>query len=177
MLSAWLEKLSREDVDNGSVQAQSQSTKMESILDKLEHLLEGQEGLRQGQGAIYRRLETTQRETVEQMLAGLHQAQLDDVKTRQELRGTLDAIRRALIHLQTEQLPALDAGVRQILDEVTEIVRADVDVRMGLELTVPLIPLLLSYKTTLDVGAGLDLRQAWENLIDLARSQGEDRID
>jgi hypothetical protein len=60
----------------------------------------------------------------------------------------------------------LSTELRQTLDEVTEILRADVDLRTGLELTVPLIPLLLSYKTTLEAGAGLDLRQAWEDLID-----------
>ena len=86
-----------------------------------------------------------------------------------ELRDTLEAVRRALIDLQSRQLPELDAGTRDVLDEVTEIVRADVDLRTGLELTIPLIPLLLNYKVNLDLGGGLDLRQLWENLLDQAR--------
>jgi hypothetical protein len=140
-----------------------------TIHDKLDRLLEGHERLLESQGAIYRSLETSQRETVTQVLAGLRHARLDEAEVRQELRNTLDAIRRALIHLQTQQLPDLSTDLKQMLDEVTEMVSADVDLRTGLELTIPLIPLLLNYKTTLDAGAGLDLRQAWEDLINWAR--------
>jgi len=151
--------------------------KVQGIHEKLDRLLQGQEGLKRGQGAIYRHVGTTQRQTVAQVLAGLQEARLDDAQVRQELRGTLDAVRRALIHMQAQQLPALDAEVKRALDEVTEIVCAGVDLRTGLELTVPLIPLLLSYRTTLEAGTGLDLRQVWRNLIDWARSKSEGSAD
>jgi hypothetical protein len=137
---------------------------VQAIQEKLDRLLEGQEGLRQGQAAIYRHLDDTQRKTVEPILTYLRTARLDDAETTQELRGTLDGIRRALIHLQTRALPELDGELRRTLDEVTEVLQADIDLRTGLELTVPLIPLLLSYKTTLEAGGGLDLRQILENL-------------
>jgi hypothetical protein len=151
--------------------------KVQGIHEKLDRLLQGQEGLKQGQGAIYRHVGTTQRQAVAQVLAGLQEARLDDAQVRRELHGTLDAVRRALIHMQAQQLPALDAEVKRALDEVTEIVCAGVDLRTGLELTVPLIPLLLSYRTTLEAGTGLDLRQVWRNLIDWARSKSEGSTD
>jgi hypothetical protein len=83
----------------------------------------------------------------------------------------VDGIRRALIHVQSRQLPELDAEVRRVLDEVTEVVRADADLRTGLELAIPLVPLMLSYKLNLDLGGGLDLRQLWENLTDWIQRQ------
>jgi hypothetical protein len=138
---------------------------------KLDRLLAGQEGLRQGQAAAYRRLDDAQRRTVEDVLAGLRGVQLGDADSARDLRATVDGIRRALIHVQSRQLPELDAEVRRVLDEVTEVVRVDADLRTGLELAVPLVPLLLSYKLNLDLGGGLDLRQLWENLVDWIRRQ------
>ena len=138
---------------------------------KLDRLLAGQECLRQGQAAVYRRLGDAQRRTVEEVLAGVRGVQLEDADSARELRALVDGIRRALIHLQSRQLPELDAQVRRILDEVTEVVRVDADLRTGLELAIPLVPLLVSYKLNLDLGGGLDLRQLWENLVDWIRRQ------
>ena len=39
--------------------------------------------------------------------------------------------------------------------------KADAKVSTGLELTIPLIPLLLDYKADLDLDGGLSLRQWW----------------
>jgi hypothetical protein len=96
---------------------------------------------------------------VEEVPAGL-----DDAESQWELRGALGGVRRALVDLQSRQLPDLDAGRRRVLEEVSEVVRAGVDLRTGLELTAPLIPLLLEYESDLDLGGGLDLRQWWENM-------------
>ncbi len=128
-----------------------------AIHDKLDRLLTDQEGLR----------------PVDEVLTWLRQARLDDAETTRELSGMLDGIRRALSDLQARQLPALDEDVRRALDEVTEVLRADIELRSGLELTVPLIPLLLSYRLSLEGGSGLDLRQAWENLLAWARRKEE----
>jgi hypothetical protein len=72
--------------------------------------------------------------------------------------------RRAFINLQARELPAMDQRLRDAIAEVTEIVKADADVSTGLELSIPLIPLLLDYKVNLDLGGGLDLRQWWEQV-------------
>lgn len=47
---------------------------------------------------------------------------------------------------------------------VTEMLKADADVDTGLELTIPLIPLVLDYQVNLDLSSGPDPRQWWENL-------------
>jgi hypothetical protein len=159
--------------ESTAVPANSLSTEeIQAFHAKLDRLLAGQEGLRQGQAAIYRRLDDAQCRTVEKVLAGLRGAQLEDADSARELRAMVDGIRRALIHVQSRQLPEMDDELRRALDEVTEVVRADADLRTGLELAIPLVPLLLSYKLNLDLGGGLDLRQLWENLVDWIRRQG-----
>jgi hypothetical protein len=158
--------------ESTAVPADSLSTEeIQAFHAKLDRLLAGQEGLRQGQAAVYRRLDNAQRRTVEEVLAGLREVQLGDADSARELRAMVDGIRRALIHVQSRQLPELDAEVRRVLDEMTEVVRVDADLRTGLELAIPLVPLLLSYKIDLDLGGGLDLRQLWENLVDWIQRQ------
>ena len=66
----------------------------------------------------------------------------------------------------------MDQRLRDAIAEVTEVVKASTDVSTGLELTIPLIPLLLDYKMNLDLGGGLDLRQWWENLVEKLRRGG-----
>lgn len=180
----WLERIAKlkRQLAGLGVEAEEQDAvgpltlppdQLAAIHDKLDRLLADHEGLRQGQAAIYRRLDAAQQQTVGEVLAGLRQARLDDAETTRELSGMLDGIRRALSDLQARQLPALDADVRRALDEVTETLRAGGDLRSGLELTVPLIPLLLSYRLSLEAGTGLDLRQVWENLLAWARRKEE----
>ena len=132
---------------------------------KLDRVLEGIDDLKRGQAAIYHRLNQSQRQTVDQVLAGIRAMRLDDAEAAREMRAMLDAIRRGLIQLQSRELPGLSAEVRRALDEVTEVLKAGADARTGLELTVPLIPLLLDYKINVDLGGGLDVRQWWENLL------------
>jgi hypothetical protein len=126
---AWLTELETPPPAPPAFEAPSTPTELLRIHEKLDRLLDGQEGLREGQEAIYGRLEATHREIVARVLAGVQSARLDDVKVQRELHGTLKAIRRALIRLQTQQLPDLSSDLKQTLDEVTEILRADVDLR------------------------------------------------
>ena len=136
-----------------------------AIHAKLDRLQAGVDDLKQGQAAIYRELGAAQRRTAEAVLVELR----GSAAAIEELGGVLDAVRRALIHLQSRQLLDLDADGRRILDEVTELIRAEADLHTGLELTIPLIPLLLNYNLNLDLGGGLDLRQAWDRLVNRAR--------
>jgi hypothetical protein len=60
---------------------------------------------------------------------------------------------------QKREFPTTDQRLRDAIAEVTEVVKADADLNTGLELSIPLVPLLLDYKVNLDLGGGLDLRQ------------------
>ena len=67
------------------------------------------------------------------------------------------------IGLAEHGFPMFDA-LRDAIAKVMEVFKADASVKTGLELTIPLIPLLLDYKLNFDLGSGLDLRQWWDNL-------------
>ncbi len=104
-----------------------------------------------------------QRQTQE-LLDAVREWRESDVTAQREIREMLDGLRRAFRHLQTRELPAMDQRLRGAIAEAMEIVKANADLNTGLELAVPLIPLLLDYKVNFDLGGGLDLWQWWENL-------------
>lgn len=113
---------------------------------------------------IRKNLPLADRRQTDELLDAVHQMHESDVAAQRDMREMLDGLRRAFINLQARQLPAMDQRLREAIAEVTEVVKADADLKNGLELTIPLIPLLLDYKVNLDLGGGLDLRQWWENL-------------
>lgn len=108
---------------------------------------------------------TDQRQT-EELLDAVHHWHESDVAAQCEMREMLDGLRRAFMHLQARQLAEMDQRLRDAIAEVTKAVKADADLNTGLELSIPLVSLLLDYKINLDLGGGLDLRQWWENLRD-----------
>ncbi len=154
----------QQDAQPAEPSAGVSDAKLDRLLTGQDELKRGQADLKRGQTAIYQRLTQAQRETVDEVLAGVRAMRIDDAQTLNEMRGMLDGLRRALIDLRARELPQMSASLRQSIDEVTEVLKADADVNTGLELTIPLIPLLLDYKFDLDLGGGLDLRQWWENL-------------
>lgn len=113
---------------------------------------------------IHRHLSQPEQRQTQELLDAVRGWREGDVAAQRELREMLDGLRRGFNHLQTRELPAMDQRLRDAIAEVTEIVKADADLNTGLELTIPLIPLLLDYKVNLDLGGGLDLRQWWESV-------------
>ncbi len=87
----------------------------------------------------------------------------------------LDGLRRAFNRLQAHELPEMDQRLRDAIAEVTEVVKAEADLNTGLELSIPLIPLLLDYRVNLDLGSGLDLRQWWEKIREKLMQGGSSR--
>ena len=169
--AAVLGELAKVEVEPAAAGASiaSDTDLLRSMDSKLRQLLNDHAGLRQGQLAIYQRLTDAQRETVDEVLVVVRQAQLEDAETARELKGIADGIRRALIHLQSQQLPEFDSGLRDYVDEIVMILKSDTDLRSCLELSLPIIPAILKYKTTLEVGPGVDLRQWFRELLAWAR--------
>jgi hypothetical protein len=147
--------------------AQSSAAWMRAMIERLDTLLTGQEGLRRGQAAIYAHVGEANREALEAVLEAVQQDRLE----QGEMRRTLEAVRRALIALQGRELPALQADLRRGMDELPAVINSDLTLKNKLELTLPIIPLLLDYKVELEAAAGLDLRQIWENLRHKARQR------
>jgi hypothetical protein len=113
---------------------------------------------------IHRHLTQPEQRQTQELLDAMRDWREGDAAAQREMHEMLDGLRRAFMHLQARQLPEMDQCLRDAIAEVTEVVKADADLNTGLELTIPLIPLLLDYKVNLDLGGGLDLRQWWENL-------------
>ena len=120
--------------------------------------------LKRALAEVQRHLGQNDKREMQELLDVVRQWRDSDAAALSELRGMVDGLRRAFKHLQARDLPDMDRRLREAIAEVTEVVKANADVGTGLELTLPLIPLLLDYKLNLDLGSGLDLRQAWENL-------------
>ena len=113
---------------------------------------------------IRKNLPLAEQRQTQELLDAVRGWRESDLAVQREMREMLGGLRRAFVHLQMRELPAMDQRLREAIAEVTEVVKADADVSTGLELAIPLIPLLLDYKVNLDLGGGLDLRQWWENL-------------
>jgi nucleoside phosphorylase len=113
---------------------------------------------------IRKNLPPAEQRQTQELLDAVRDWRESDIAVQREMREMLGGLRRAFINLQARELPAMDQRLREAIAEVTEIVKANADLNTGLELTIPLIPLLLDYKVNLDLGGGLDLRQWWENL-------------
>lgn len=141
------------------------SAETRAIHNKLDRLLIGQEDLKRGQAVIYKQLNTQQQQIVRELLDALQSMRQNEIEADRELREILDGVRRSLVHLQSRQMPELDAQLRQALDELAEILKTDADLHTGLELTIPIIPLLLDYKINFDAGSELNLSKLWDKLV------------
>ena len=75
----------------------------------------------------------------------------------------MDSIRRALKRIQEIGLPVDDEDLVRSLDQIYHAVNSDLPFQQKLELSIPIVPLLLQYK--IELGAAVDLGAAWEELI------------
>jgi hypothetical protein len=58
----------------------------------------------------------------------------------------------------------MDDELRAAITDLTEAVESSMTVDQKLELTLPLVPLLLQYKVELGAGSEVDLHALWEEL-------------
>lgn len=152
------------------------SAETRAIHNKLDRLLIGQEDLKRGQAVIYKQLNTHQQRTVRELLNALQSMSQNEIEADRELRGILDAVRRSLIHLQSHQMTQLDTDLRSVLDELAQVLKANADIHTGLELTIPIIPLLLEYKINFDAGSELNLSKLWDKLVARLRRRTKGQI-
>jgi hypothetical protein len=88
------------------------------------------------------------------------------------MSSILDAIRRFLVTIQKTGLPTDDA-TQQRLADINQAVNSDLSFQQKLELSLPIIPFLLEFKT--EVGAGVDVGAAWEELKECLRKSQNKR--
>ncbi|MGB3458438.1 MAG: hypothetical protein WBB08_03915 [Halobacteriota archaeon] len=115
---------------------------------------------------IVKRLDQNQLATVQSIL--------DEIETHRvpenELQETLSAFQQALLEIRQTGLNDL-----QLMTEaknMSEVVEdSKLDLNHKLKVSVPIIPLILSYETEVELKSGLNLKAAWQRL--KARVRGE----
>jgi hypothetical protein len=122
-------------------------------------------GLKRGQAAIYQRIGSESRAALELVLEQIQQGRVD----RGQLQSAVDSIRRAVKRIQEVGLPVDDKEMEKVLEDVHRAIESNLALRQRLELSVPVIPLLLEYKVELGAGVDLDIEAVWANLIQLVQ--------
>ncbi|MFC1961259.1 toll/interleukin-1 receptor domain-containing protein [Chloroflexota bacterium] len=115
--------------------------------------------LRRGQTAIRSDIRTTHQVQLEQIQAAIQQGRIE----QGEIAATTDAIRRALRAMQTAS-DQMDAQTRRALADLSATLQNTAGVEHKLELTLPIIPALLTYKQEWAVGGQVDLDSAMQAL-------------
>jgi len=129
-------------------------------LDKLQSDFEEKiEELKKGQAKIYHNISISSRFILKVLYKEIHEGRIE----QGQLHRTIDAIRRALKHIQKAGLP-IDNELRKTLDNIYLAINSDMTLNQKVELTLPIIPFLIEYKT--EIGTGVDLSTAWEELLD-----------
>ena len=139
------------------------------IIERLDRMLQNQEGLRRGQVTIYRHLSDDEKQQVVELqktaVALLH----SNAAALGDLQRAVNSLHRALIDIRDRQFASMDKDVREILQEVTEVLGADVGLDTELQLLIPFLPFLVK----VDLGGSVDVRQLAENLIARMRQHNE----
>jgi len=128
-------------------------------LDTIESLLEStREDVHAGFAAVYQRLEPGERDLLIEILKEVQQGRVEQAKAT----AMLDAIRRALKRAQVdwEKLPQELQRLIAVVEEDPE----ELTVEQKLELAIPLIPGLLSYKMQLTQDLQATLTNLWKDL-------------
>lgn len=127
--------------------------------------------LKRGQVIIYQHIDAEDQSALRAILKGIQQQRVE----QGEMQNALDAIRRVLKHIQKTGLPVADDAIEQSLADIYQAVSSDMGFRQQLELSLPVIPLLLKYKIGLD--AGVDLGAVWKELIKRVQKGQNGQLD
>jgi hypothetical protein len=111
--------------------------------------------------AIVQRLDRNQLETVQSIL--------DEIETHRvpenELQETLNTIQQALLEIRQEERGLYDSQLVSEAKNLSKVVDdPKLDVNHKLKISVPIIPLILSYETEVELKSGLNLKAAWQGL-------------
>jgi septal ring factor EnvC (AmiA/AmiB activator) len=116
--------------------------------------------------AIVQRLDQNQLATVQSIL--------DEIETHRvpqnELQETLSTLQQALLEIRQTGLNDLQL-VSEAKDLLEMVDDPKLDVHHKLKVSIPIIPLILTYETEVELKSGLNLKAAWQRL--KARVRGE----
>lgn len=149
----WLESKISRDLDLEDI--------MHRIDEMRRDLGDKVDDLKRGQTAIYHRIGSEAQRTLDAVLSEVRQDRIE----QDQLQRTIDSIRLALKYIQVEGLTVNDEGLKKSLDDIYQAINSDLTFRQKLELSLPIIPVLLAYK--IELGASIDLKAVWKELKEL----------
>ena len=154
---------------------------------KLDDLLAGQESMQDDlndlRKTLLARFDTSEQAIISAIVQRLDQNQLatvqsivDEIETHSvpenELQETLNTIQQALLEIRQTEIGLYDSQLTSEAKDLSEMVDdPKLDVNHKLKVSVPIIPLILSYETEVELKSGLNLKAAWQRL--KARVRGE----
>lgn len=130
-------------------------------LDRLEGALGDKlDDLKRGQEVIYQRLDPAGRVQLDAVLAEVRQGRIE----QGALQNTLEAIRRTLMLIRSDGLAVADPELKQTLADILDTISGSsvLDLQQQVELSLPILPLLLQYKIT--VGSKTGLVELWREI-------------
>jgi len=154
---------------------------------KLDDLLEGQENMQQDlnylRKTLLARFDTSEQAIISAIVQRLDQNQLATVQSildeieahsvpENELQETLSALQQALLEIRQTEMGLYDSQLVSEAKNLSDVVDdPKLDVNHKLKVSIPIIPLILSYETEVELKSGLNLKAAWQRL--KARVRGE----
>jgi hypothetical protein len=92
---------------------------------------------------------------------------LDEIETHRvpqnELQETLSALQQALLEISHNE--TYDSQLMTEAKNLSDVVEdPKLDVSHKLKVSIPIIPLILSYETEVELKSGLNLKAAWQRL-------------
>lgn len=168
-------------MQNVEIQLQQMDTKLDTLLVGQETIQDNLINLRKAVLACFDANEQTIITTIvdrldQEQLANT-QAVLDSITTKQladkELQGTLGAIRDTINEILQQGAFISDSNLNSKIEKISDVVDSPkLDVSHKLKVTVPIIPLILSYEGELGLKSGINLESAWKKLLNKVRGEG-----
>ena len=154
---------------------------------KLDNLQRGQEEIRYDlkdlRKTLLARFDLSEQVIISTIVQRLDQNQLATVQSildviganrapESELQETLDAVQQALSEIKEKETILHDPLLAREVENISAVVDdPKLDVNHKLKISVPIIPLILSYETEVELKSELNLKAAWQRL--KARVRGE----
>jgi hypothetical protein len=148
----------KEDSRDTSEHNKKSSYYVQELDKKLEELQRGIDDLKRGQGIIYQLLTETRNQELQTIVALIRQGDIQ----QDEMKEMLVMVQQALSTLQDNQVN-LSQEVKEAIANASSALNSETSLQGKLELTLPIIPLLLDYKVELAVTDSIDLNKFWEN--------------
>ena len=181
-----LEKENTEDrMQQIGTDIQQMGMKIRQIDTKIDQIYEGQEDIKieltDLRKSLLARFDTNEQVIVSTLIDQLNQTQLPimqdmidiieaDRIPESELHETLETVYQALSEMKSKEAECYNSQLRAGVESLSEIIDdPKLDVNNKLKVSLPIIPLIISYETEIQLTSGVNLKAAWKGLKDRVR--------